>query len=270
MLPADRGRLKHLRRSDVISTRIVTSPRAGGSARRSGGGWRTAAPSCRVFSPAIREGWSSHRCAVALLAECIAVGAVRDLLQRRDQARRVAREHRSLRVGEVLAVARDRQLDHLADERRERHQREPHREQDQRRPPPPFESLPRRPPIPPHHQRAHEELREQHDGADQGRDDRAVAGCRGRRTCAISWPITPSSSTRFIVVQQALGHGDRRVLGVAAGRERVRRLLGHHVDARLRHAGRDREPLDDVVQARLVRRRVTARARAEASTSLSP
>ena len=70
--------------------------------------------------------------------------------------------------------------------------------------------------------------------------------------CAISWRDHALELDAVQRLEQALGHGDRRMLRVAARRVRVRRVLGDHVDPRLRDPGRDREALDQVVQAGLV------------------
>ena len=49
-------------------------------------------------------------------------------------------------------------------------------------------------------------------------------------------------------LQDAFRRRDRRVLRVAAGRERVRRWLGNDVAARLRQAGARGQALDDLIQ----------------------
>ena len=101
------------------------------------------------------------------------------------------------------------------------------------------------------HPRAHQELRHQHHCSDERRDDRAeqhVAVEHVRELVADHAFELDAVHRR----EQALGDRDRGVLGVSTGRERVRRLLGHHVDAGLRDARGDRESLDEVVQARLV------------------
>ena len=51
------------------------------------------------------------------------------------------------------------------------------------------------------------------------------------------------------LLEQAGGDGDRRVLGVAAGGEGVRRRVVDDVDARLGQPAGDAQPLDEVVQA---------------------
>ena len=51
------------------------------------------------------------------------------------------------------------------------------------------------------------------------------------------------------LLEQAGGHGDRRVLGVAPGGEGVRRRVVDDVDARLGQAAGDAQALDEVVQA---------------------
>ena len=90
--------------------------------------------SALVPPPGTREGWSSHRCAVALFADAHRVGRRLDLLQGADEPRRVAGEERALGVGQVLAVARDGELDDLAGDRREDQQHEPDREDDELEP----------------------------------------------------------------------------------------------------------------------------------------
>ena len=235
--------------------RFVTSPRAAGSAPRSAGGSRRASPSAVVFSPSMPRG----------------------LVQPQVRGRVVRRVHRGAAPPRSCAAPRSSPGGYrvsIAPCASARYSR--FRETDSLMIWPAIGAItistnpiaktisaagatarvvaaPTADPAP--HPRAHEELRHQHDRADEGGHDRARRGCRGRATCESSWPITPSSSTRFISRQQALGDGDRRVLRVAPGRERVRRLLGHDVDPRLRDARRDRESLDDVVQARLLLRR---------------
>ena len=58
---------------------------------------------------------------------------------------------------------------------------------------------------------------------------------------------------QLLIGQQAenpMGHGDRRVLRIPAGRKRVGRLGGNHVDLRHRDAILRGQPLDDVIGAR--------------------
>ena len=59
---------------------------------------------------------------------------------------------------------------------------------------------------------------------------------------------TPSSSTRFIFSSRPGRDGHRRVLRVAARRERVRRRVVDDVQARLRQPARDAQALDEVVE----------------------
>ena len=61
-------------------------------------------------------------------------------------------------------------------------------------------------------------------------------------TCASSCAMTPSSSLSREHPHDAFGRGDRRVLRIAAGRERVRRQVGNHVDLRHRQARLLRQP----------------------------
>ena len=55
--------------------------------------------------------------------------------------------------------------------------------------------------------------------------------------CASSCAITPATSSRDSMLQQAGGHRDRGVLGIAAGGERVGLRIVHEVDARHRQSG---------------------------------
>jgi hypothetical protein len=124
--------------------------------------------------------------------------------------------------------------------------------------PPPLllSRVPRQPPDhaePAEPPRPHEELGQQDHGARERRDDRPDED-------------VPVDDVRQLVTDHALEldpvhrleeplrDRDRRMLGVAARGERVRRAFGDDVDPRLRDARGDREPLDDVVQARLVLR----------------
>ena len=54
------------------------------------------------------------------------------------------------------------------------------------------------------------------------------------------------------LLEQARGHRDRRVLGVAPGGEGVRRRVVDDVDARLREPAGDAQALDEVVEARVL------------------
>ena len=170
-----------------------------------------------------------------------------------DETRRVPREHRALRVGQELAVARDRPLDDLASERREHHEGEPDAEQHERgRAAVAVVATTSAEPAP--EPRAHQELRHQHDRAHQRRHDRAeqhVAVEHVRELVADHALELDPVQRR----EQPLRHGDRRVLGVASGRERVRRLLGHDVDARLRRCRpRSRAPRPGCADAARPRR----------------
>ena len=66
--------------------------------------------------------------------------------------------------------------------------------------------------------------------------------------CANSWASTPRTWSRGMYCSSPCGDGDRRVLRVAAGRERVRLLGRDQVDARLRHAVELGELADELVQ----------------------
>ena len=68
--------------------------------------------------------------------------------------------------------------------------------------------------------------------------------------CDSSWAMTPFELDAVQLLEQPGGHGDRRVLGVAAGGERVRGRVVDDVDAGLGQAAGDAQPLDEVVQAR--------------------
>ena len=68
-----------------------------------------------------------------------------------------------------------------------------------------------------------------------------------------SWASTPSSSIRFMLVQQPGGDGDGGVPGVAAGGEGVGRVVLDHVDPGLGQAAGDAEALDQVVQPGVAR-----------------
>ena len=119
--------------------------------------------------------------------------------------------------------------------------------------PPPPRSPPRRPRTPAPQPRAHEELREQDHGSGQRcdhRSDEDVAVDDVRELV----PDHPFELDPVHRLQQPLGDRDRRVLGVTAGRERVRRRLGDDVHPRLGDPRRDRQPLDDVVQPGLLLR----------------
>ena len=62
-------------------------------------------------------------------------------------------------------------------------------------------------------------------------------------------------------VEQPARHGNRRVLGIAAGGERVGIGIGHDVHLRLRQPRRDAHLLDDVVELAEFQRSSSARAR---------
>ena len=69
------------------------------------------------------------------------------------------------------------------------------------------------------------------------------------------------------LLEQPGGDRDRRVLRVAAGRERVRRGIVDDVEARLRQPARDAQPLDEVVIAGvLAPDRRASRARSRSAT----
>ena len=86
---------------------------------------------------------------------------------------------------------------------------------------------------------------------------------------ASSWAITPASSSLSQVSQQAAGHRDRAVLGVAPGRERVGLVGLEQVDLGHRQPGAPRQLLDQADQARARSPRVTGRALCMRSTALS-
>ena len=69
-------------------------------------------------------------------------------------------------------------------------------------------------------------------------------------TCDISCASTPLSSSGGSVSQDALGHADHGMAGVATGGERVGLLLGRDVDAGHRDLGPLGEVADDRVQER--------------------
>ena len=58
--------------------------------------------------------------------------------------------------------------------------------------------------------------------------------------CASSCATTPATSSRDSVLHQAGRDRDRRVLGIAARRERVRLRVVHEIDARHRQLRRGR------------------------------
>ena len=70
------------------------------------------------------------------------------------------------------------------------------------------------------------------------------------RMWASSWAITPRSSRLAEELRDALRHGHRSVLGVAARREGVRLACGDHVEPRHRDAGRVGQLAHHLVQPR--------------------
>jgi len=65
----------------------------------------------------------------------------------------------------------------------------------------------------------------------------------------ISWPITPSSSSRFMIASNPVVNRDRRLLSARAGGEGIGRWVVDDVDLRHRQPIADRERGHDVVGA---------------------
>src|SRR5581483_10967933 len=134
---------------------------------------------------------------------------VAQLLERGDQARRVAGELDAGEVGERLAPAADGELHQLRDERREDQQQEP----------------------------------EDGEGHRERGDEDVVVLDVAQLVSDHAFELEAVH-----LVEQAGRHRDRRVLRVSAGGERVRGRVVDHVHPRLRKPGRDAQALDDVVQ----------------------
>ena len=99
--------------------------------------------------------------------------------------------------------------------------------------------------VPPHHPDAH--VGQQRGGADhrdrQRRDQDVVVADVAELVGDDALELDPVH-----LLEQSGRDGDRGVLRIAAGRERVRRRVVDHVHARLGEPAGDAQPLDDVVQ----------------------
>ena len=156
-----------------------------------------------------------------------------DLLERRRESGRVARQLDARGVGEKLAPSRDGELDH---HRRERARGSRARSRDQQE----HEPMPPPPPSRRPAEEAQRGGRSRRPGRSCRRRRRPVSrsGCRSCARARARGRSTPWSSSRFIASSSPRGDRDDRVRGVTAGREGVRGRIVDDVDARQRQARR--------------------------------
>ena len=213
------------------------------------GGWVENRFDCLPDTPLI--GFSKYRCWVARLATSSGSWSSAIFASACSRPSRVPGQLDARRVGEVLALAADRQLDEPGEDRARGW---------------PARSRPRRRRSAARHRRCSESLRATAGAAAPEREpqeevgqerDRPDQHADHQREPDVEVPdvrqLVGHDALELLAIElleQARRDRDRRVLRVATGGERVGRRVVDEVDLRDRHVRRERHLLHDVVQLR--------------------